>query len=229
MRIHDCEICAQAQEVLFNETGGSCGQIMCTHDMENDDDQPPTVDAIRFLEENSEVLDDSMGIPGANEMTGEEIETKKIAVAASTTKMKRKKNDTPCTYPSKKLKKLELEALVSEDETNFPSVNEMEETRNMSLEKLALNKVYQIMDVELKDETYNGVVKTNAYLILREKGKIGTITARATSIIKSKLCEEEQFAERTHTHRFYFLNKGWKTSEQKKEYRDFIIKACCKT
>ena len=110
------------------------------------------------------------------------------------------------------------------DDKYFPSVQEMEESRNLTMDKLPQDKVFQIMIIDFKEETYQGETKNNMYVTLRAKGEKKTDVIRATDLLKAKLCEE-RYTDRCKTYRFYFRYMGWRVSQAQKNYRDFIIKS----
>ena len=216
-----CSFCEKEQEELFERTGGSCGQIICCHQQLIDEE------TIRYLEENQSALSQLLDDKSATTDVSSSV-NRRPASPTTIVKTKKRKGEmtvaaTPTTKKVKKGDSFDNNNMI--DDKCFPSVQEMEESRNLTMDKLPQDKVFQIMTIDFKDETYQGETKKNMYVTLRAKGEKKTDVIRATDLLKAKLCLEECYMDRCKTYRFYFLNMGWKVSQAQKNYRDFIIKS----
>ena len=175
-----CQDCRNDQEELFEITNGSCGQIICLHDVapEGEEEEKDTMNEI--------------------------IEAK----------------------PAKKRKINEIHKKVKQDtvSSSFPTIAQMNASREISLENLPQDEVYEIMKAERRTEQFKGKTITNCvHMVLRKELDSITQAVRVSGLLHTKLFEEEKYEEKCKTHRFFFMYKGWNTSRSNNKYHDFII------
>ena len=167
-----CGICQDEQAEGIKISGGSCGQVICTHEI---------------YDKEEEEKDDEVFV-------------------------------TP--VPAKK-RKCKAEKKNEENDTDFPTTEQMDQSVVSSFSALPIDKVYQIMNVEQKTDKFNG--EACIYLTLKGKGEYFTRVIRSTKAIYNKLYQEEKYEEDCMKNHFYIMSKGAKLTSKKWTYLDFII------
>ena len=186
--------CRNNQEELFEITNGSCSQIICLHDV---------------LSEGEEEEDT------VNEIVKGKKEEKMNEIVEAKPAKKRKVDDVK-TQIHKKAKQ--------DNVSSFPTIDEMNASREISLEKLPKDEVYEIMKAEKRTETFKRKNIVNCvHMVLRKEVDSITQAVRVSGLLYTKLFEEEKYEEKCKTHRFFFMYKGWNTSRDDNKYHDFII------
>ena len=203
-------MCSREQEELIEISGGACGQIVCFH-----------------LEEEQEAATQSLEEEETKEI-GKIIEEKPEEMKAK----KRKNNENSGVQHgtgNKKTKKQNEKENGCHDDMIFPTIAVMNAAKITSLTELPTNTVYEIMNATKRIEKFKGKDIDYVVLTLRKKNDTITQVIRASGILFMTLFHDEKYEERSKTHRFFFLYKGWNQSkERNNKYHDFILKTIMK-
>ena len=122
--------------------------------------------------------------------------------------------------PAKK-RKYKVVKKTGEEDTLFPTTNEVNKSVASSFSSLPIDVVYQITNAKKKTDEFSG--DECADLTLKGKGEYFTQVIRSTKAIYNKLYQEEKYEEDCMKNNFYIMSKGPKLTSKKWSYLDFII------